>query len=131
MRYLTKAVASAMPHPSPDSSLTKEHAEPATRLLSKKLALCGRRLKDKRPPESISSSSSTAEFYASHSGTGAGQSGTRRRLLRGASRQSSGLGTRALRVTAARSFAASPAWGPLVDALRRQGVSFEHEIFLG
>src|SRR3569832_1435637 len=230
MRYLTKAVASAMPHPSPDSSLTIEHAEPATRRLSKKLALCGRRLKDKRPPESKSSSSSTAEFYARHSGTGAGQTGTRRRLHRGESRQSSGLatragqsalrrlagrigpcalhlvrglsqrrraappstalraramqdsgrslcarrralsrplsrgdvmqidaftltrlprivfgagrlaelpqlarefGTRALLVTGARSFAASPAWGPLVDALRRQGVSFEHEIIEG
>src|SRR3569832_566966 len=195
--------------------------------------MCGRRLKDKRPPESKSSSSSTAEFYARHSGTGAGQTGTRRRLHRGESRQSSGLatragqsalrrlagrigpcalhlvrglsqrrrrrraqrdrplssmararsavdggaarrralsrpqthgeekqkdaftltrlprivfgagrlaelpqlarefGTRALLVTGARSFAASPAWGPLVDALRRQGVSFEHEIIEG
>jgi len=41
------------------------------------------------------------------------------------------FGTRALLVTGARSFAASPAWGPLVDALRRQGVSFEHEIIEG
>src|SRR3569833_2604146 len=87
MRCLTKAVASAMPHPSPDSSLTIEHAEPATRRLSKKLALCGRRLKDKRPPESKSSSSSTAEFYARYSGTGAGQTGTCRRLHRGESCQ--------------------------------------------
>src|SRR3569832_2132529 len=91
MRYLTKAVASAMQHPSPDSSLTIEHAEPASPRLSKKLALCGRRLIDKRPPESKSSSSSTAEFYARHSGTGPGQTGTRRLLHRGESRQSRGF----------------------------------------
>lgn len=41
------------------------------------------------------------------------------------------FGTRALLVTGARSFTASPAWGPLGAALHAQGLAFEHERIAG